>query len=72
MRISSRLVTLGVAASLLALVGASLVDAQRVRSRSAPETAAVAPKDTLVRPGLQTDTGSRAVRDRWHAKPTPR
>jgi hypothetical protein len=59
MRIHSRWITLGVAAGLLALVGASLVDAQHPRSRdTAPETAAVTPTDTLIRPTLKTDTGS--------------
>jgi hypothetical protein len=77
MRIHSRWITLGVAAGLLALVGASLVDAQHPQSRdTAPETAAVTPTDTLVRPSLKTDTGSwakqGAVGYRWDLEPTRR
>jgi hypothetical protein len=76
MRIHSRWITLGVAASLLALVGASLVDAQHLQSRdTAPETAAVTPTDTI-RPSLKTDSGSGsnqgAVGHRWDPEPTRR
>jgi hypothetical protein len=77
MRIHSRWITLAVAASLLALVGASLVDAQHPQSRNTvPKTAAVTPTDTLIRPSLKTDTGSGvnrgAVGHRWATRPTRR
>ena len=76
MRIHSRWITLGVAATLLALVGASLVDAQHPQLRTAPETAAMTPTDTLIRPSLKTDTGSGskrgAVGHRRDAEPTQR
>jgi hypothetical protein len=75
MRIHSRWITLGIAAALLALVGASLVDAQHPQSRdTVPETAAVTPTDTLIRPSPKTDTASGsnqgAVGHRWDAEPT--
>ena len=59
MRIHSRWITVGVAAGLLTLVGASLASPQQPQAAdTARETGAVTPTDTLSRPGMTADSGS--------------
>jgi hypothetical protein len=57
MRTHSQRITLGVAAGLLVLIGASLLQAQQQPRDSVRETGAVTQTDTVNQPGMGADTG---------------